>query len=61
MLTVLQTIFLRLHNQIAKQLETLNSHWSDETLYQESRKIVVAAVQRVSYTEYLPMIISNEI
>ncbi|XP_054280832.1 chorion peroxidase-like [Macrosteles quadrilineatus] len=57
-LAVVQVMFCRLHNHIARQLQSLNPHWSDETLYQEARKIVSAITQRITYTEYLPMIIS---
>lgn len=59
MLAVLQVMFLRLHNRLASELSRLNPHWGDETLYQEARKVVVAAVQRISYTEYLPIIVSK--
>ncbi|XP_046683411.1 chorion peroxidase-like [Homalodisca vitripennis] len=61
MLAVLQVMFLRFHNHVAEQLLKLNGHWSDETLYQESRKIVAAVVQHITYTEYLPMIISPNV
>lgn len=59
MLAVLQVMFLRLHNRLASELSRLNPHWGDETVYQEARKIVVAAVQRISYTEYLSVLVSK--
>lgn len=53
----MQTLFLRYHNYIAFKLSTLNSNWSDEILYQESRRIVIATIQRILYKDFLPIII----
>lgn len=56
-ITAMQTLFLRYHNYIAFKLSTINPYWSDETLYQESRRIVIAAIQRITYKDFLPIII----
>lgn len=57
----LHVVFLRLHNRLATQLAGLNSHWSDEKIFQESRKIVGALVQHVTYREFLPIVLGNEV
>ena len=55
-LMTLQTILLREHNRLAKQLAIINPCWDDERLFQEARKIVGALVQIVTYKEYLPLL-----
>lgn len=59
-LTLLQIVLLREHNRIADVLNKLNPHWSDETLYQEARRINIAEHQKISYNEWLPIFIGLE-
>ncbi|CAB0038190.1 unnamed protein product [Trichogramma brassicae] len=55
----MQTLWLREHNRVARALAKLNPHWSDETIYQEARRIVVAEIQHVTYHEWLPLLIGK--
>ncbi|CAG0883745.1 unnamed protein product [Darwinula stevensoni] len=60
LLTMIQNVWLRFHNEVARELERLNPHWSDEVLYQETRRIVVACVQHIVYNEWLPILLGPE-
>ncbi|XP_062413286.1 thyroid peroxidase [Pungitius pungitius] len=58
-LACLHTLWLREHNRIAGELRRVNAHWSPETLYQESRRIVGALHQIITMRDYVPKILGR--
>lgn len=59
-LTSLHTIMARQHNRIAEGLRNINRGWSGERIYQETRKIIGAQLQMVTWNEYLPVVLGSE-
>ena len=57
-LTAYQTMFIREHNRIAEELRSSYSS-DDDVLFEETRKLIVAIVQKIVYDEFLPAILPN--
>jgi len=59
-LIAMHTVWVRQHNRLAQKLSTINPSWSDEQVYQETRKIIEAQLQIITYKHWLPYIIGDE-
>ena len=55
-LLAMHNVWVRQHNRLAAKLQEINPHWSSEQIYQETRKIVGAQMQHISFAHWLPYI-----
>lgn len=60
-LFLVQTLFFYEHNRIAKELSKYNPYCSDETLFQETRRILIALFQKIVYNDWLPIALGEKI
>ena len=58
-LTIMHTIWLREHNRIAREFREINPTWSGERVFQETRRVVGAMLQKITYTDYLPKVLGS--
>lgn len=59
MLNIHILLNMRMHNDLAKGLAQINPHWSDDNLYQEARRIMIAVEQKIVYNEWAPLFLGN--
>lgn len=59
-LITLQILLAREHNRVAAVLQQLHPSATDEWLFQEARRIVIAEMQHITYNEFLPIIIGPQ-
>lgn len=57
----LHTTLLLEHNRIATELLKFNPGWNDDELFFESRRVITAIIQHITYNEFLPLVLGNEI
>lgn len=58
-LAAMHVLYVREHNRIARALGQLNPYWDGDKIYQEARKIVGAVLQKITYDDFLPIVIGK--
>jgi hypothetical protein len=58
-LLTVHTLFMREHNRIAAEISKLNPGYDDERVFQVTRQIVMAEMQKITYQYYLPTILGE--
>ncbi|XP_071142120.1 chorion peroxidase-like [Mytilus edulis] len=53
-------VFVRYHNRLSTQLYKLNPCWSNEMVFQETRRIIIAQVQHITYNHFLPLVVDRK-
>lgn len=57
----MQTIFAREHNRLAQDIAQQHPNWNDEQIYQAARALVEAEIQHITYQEFLPLLIGENV
>ncbi|KAK9881555.1 hypothetical protein WA026_016432 [Henosepilachna vigintioctopunctata] len=60
-LLALSILFFRWHNVVAKRIEKVHKTWTDEEIFQEARRYVIATLQNIIVYEYLPAFIGEDL
>ncbi|GFU52027.1 chorion peroxidase [Nephila pilipes] len=61
LLSLMHSLMLREHNQLADQLSRLNTGWNDEILFHEARRLLCAQIQHITYSEFLPLLLGKQV
>lgn len=56
----LAVVWIRFHNLVVDELSTLHPELSDEVLFYEARRFVIAVYQQIFYYDVLPLLVSSK-
>lgn len=54
-------LMFRWHNELASRIQAEYPNWSDEEIFQRSRRLVIASLQNIIMYEYLPALLNEDI
>ena len=58
-LIIMHTIWMREHNRVATALKAENPSWDSERIFQTARAIVGAEIQKITFKDYLPILLGD--
>ena len=58
-LNSMHTLFLNEHNRIATLIHKKHEAWTDTTIFEEAKKIVIGEFQNIVYTHYLQIVLGS--
>ncbi len=47
------------HNRVADALRRKNPRYDGRTIFEESKRVVVAEIEHITYTQYLPLLLGE--
>jgi len=56
-LTAMHTLFVREHNRLADAMRLRHQGWDGDRIYRRARRIVGALIQKITYDEFLPVLL----
>jgi len=59
-LTAMHSLFVREHNRLCEAIADQHPLLSDKEIYQQARKIVGAQMQRITFSEFLPVLLGPD-
>ncbi len=59
MLSAMHTLWVREHNRIANALQARKPRANADDIFESTRRIVIAEIQKITYQEYLPALLGN--
>ncbi|UYV75198.1 bli-3 [Cordylochernes scorpioides] len=54
-------LFFRWHNTLAARFQAQHPDWSDEEIFQQARRWVIASLQNIILYEYLPVLLKEDV
>ena len=61
LLNAIHTLWMREHNRLCGDLTFRRPHWTEDEKYWKARQVVIAKMQHILYTEWLPAVLGSQI